>query len=121
MVVGVEEFHEPSFTGREKGESAIEQVQPASQIDLIFELGEFCNEPLINGIDVLERVTAPPVIADSIVDDFHQESTRVRYMAKPAESCHRVQRNFLFQIFIANGSAGSFRYDVNHRSDIGKI
>lgn len=121
MAVHVEEFRQPAPVRRKAEERALEKIELPLQVDLSLELRNPRDEALIDGVDVLEGVAAPPVIADLVVDDLHQKPPGVRHVTEAPESRDGVQCDFLFEVFVAQRSARSFRGDTNHGSNIGEV
>ena len=116
----VEKLQQDSFMRRHSFECAVQKVESATNVDCYLEFGRSAGQTFIDGIEVLERMTSPPVIVHLVTDDFHQQRTRMRYMAQAAKCAEGMQRDFLFEVFIAHRQTRSTGGNAKHRSNIGK-
>ena len=116
----VEKLHHDSFVRRQSSECAVEKIETAANVDREFELGYLRDQPFIDGIEMLERVTSAPVIAHFIMDDFHQQRPGMGYVTQPAKCGEGMERDFLFEVFVAHRGSRMTGGNAKHRSNIGK-
>lgn len=53
------------------------------------------------------------MVAHGVLDDLHQQGTRIGDFIQSPERFQCMQRHFLFEIFVVNGRASPARRDVN--------
>jgi hypothetical protein len=118
VAVCVEKFEKLSFRRRKKTESPVQPRQTAAEVQREFEIRRPRDEPLVDGFQVLGDAATPPVITNGVVNDFHEQSLWLSDIAEAAKGRDCVQGNLLFEIFIANRRACSFRGEMKHGANL---
>ena len=121
VVVNVEKLEEGAFWRRQLGQSAAQEVGPASPVEIQLEFGFVREKALIDVFQVFGQPPAPPVIADRVADDLHEQCAWMGDGIETMKSFQCVERHVLFQVFVVKRSSGSPGCDANQSADVGKI
>ena len=121
VVMSIEEIEKGASGGRKKLQGPVEEFDLAARVQIAFEIGRSGNQAFIDGLDVLGRTSPTPVIPNGVIHNFHEKRARMGYLPNAAKCFPCMQRHFLLQVLIVDGSPGSFRGNVDHGANLRRI